>query len=126
MKTVEYQKAASRTICPQNDITNKEVIQMLHCVVGMMGELGELASCLEKHIWYGQELDVVNFNEELGDTCWYVAEGASATKTRLEDILEKNIAKLKKRFPQKYDAELVKEENRDREAERKILDDQDS
>ena len=48
MKTEEYQKAASRTICPQNDITNKEVIQMLHCVVGMMGELGELASCLEK------------------------------------------------------------------------------
>ena len=39
----------------------------------------------------------------------------------MEDVMERNIAKLKKRYAEKYTDQEAAEENRDRAAERKIL-----
>jgi len=84
----------------------------------MTGEVGELAAAVERWIYYGQELDRANVKEELGDLLWYIAECCNAMDFDLQNVMECNIAKLKKRYPAKYDGERAKEENRNRPAER--------
>jgi NTP pyrophosphatase (non-canonical NTP hydrolase)/DNA-binding XRE family transcriptional regulator len=42
-----------------------------HALLGLTGELGELADCLKKHYCYGLRLDGANLVEELGDLTFY-------------------------------------------------------
>lgn len=96
-------------------------VRINHAIIGMTGEIGELAGALEKWIYYGQHLDVVNIKEEIGDVLWYIALLCRTCKLDLNEIMEANIAKLRKRFPDKYTDERAAEEGRDRQAERKTL-----
>lgn len=41
--------------------------------------------------------------KELGDIAWYLAEAATALEIPLEDILQANIEKLKKRYPEGFE-----------------------
>ena len=53
---------------------------------------------------YGEGLRyLVNFAKELGDIAWYLAEAATAIDMPLEDILQANIDKLKKRYPDGFE-----------------------
>ena len=133
MSPDEYQKLAHRTECDHERALQRLVLhhtggggwpkgmsmRLLHSVIGMMGELGELAGALEKWIWYGQPFDDVNFKEELGDTNWYQAEAMNALEAKFEEILQKNIDKLRTRYPDKYTDEAAL--NRNLEAERTVL-----
>jgi NTP pyrophosphatase (non-canonical NTP hydrolase) len=91
--------------------------------MGMMGEVGELAGAIENWIQYNRGLDLVNIKEELGDLMWYIALMCNASGISLEEVMEKNIAKLRLRYPDKYSDHNAAEENRDRAAERNALDD---
>lgn len=138
MNASEYQKLASRTECDQersrqrmfgghisasysHDDTCRRPIRVNHAVIGLMGEVGELAAALEKWIYYGQDLDLVNVGEEVGDCLWYLSLLLNATGMSMSTIMEANISKLKKRYPERYTDERAAAENRDREAERKTL-----
>lgn len=43
-----------------------------HAVLGLIDELGEIASCLKKEIGYGKELDKTNMKEEIGDFIYFL------------------------------------------------------
>lgn len=166
-----------------------------HALLGLIDESGELASAVKKKVGYGQELNLTNIKEEIGDYSYFLARVIDqlqfnpillkkliisideVIKTKLskdskitmfdncryisiyttnillatesEDdekaiaiifnntirviqifnsicfdmnikynsILNANIAKLKARFPEKFDSSLAKEENRDRKKE---------
>jgi NTP pyrophosphatase (non-canonical NTP hydrolase) len=103
---------------------NNDTIDLLHAAIGMATEAGELLDMLKKHIFYGKDLDLVNLEEELGDADWYQSVAIHAARmkghhTTWEQIWEKNIAKLKRRYQGKFSE--TKAENRDLDAERKIL-----
>ena len=51
----------------------------------------------------GHELDKERLKKELGDIAWYLAEAATALDVPLEDILQANIDKLKKRYPDGFE-----------------------
>jgi hypothetical protein len=68
-------------------------------------------------LFYHQRLDEDNLKEEIGDLLWYVALICNTLGIQMSDCMESNIRKLQKRFPEKFDQELAKEENRDRESE---------
>lgn len=108
-------------VCPTNNADHdpNKPVRINHAVIGLMGEVGELASALEKWIYYGKLLDVANIKEELGDCLWYIAQLCNATGLSLQDIMTSNIAKLKVRYPEKYTDQNA--ETRDIEAERKAL-----
>lgn len=96
-----------------------KTIRFLHAAMGICTETGELMDALKKHLIYGKDIDKVNINEEIGDLFWYVALLADAYGFTFEDSMEKNIAKLKARYPNRFnekDAQL-----RDLEKERKVL-----
>ena len=93
--------------------------RMMHALLGMMSELGELADAIKKHLIYGASLDEVNLIEELGDGDWYRSLFGDALSVSFEEAWTKNIAKLRARYPDKFTEE--KALNRDLEAERKAL-----
>lgn len=94
-------------------------IRLLHATMGLATEAGEALDVLKKHIFYNRVLDVPNLQEELGDIFWYAAILADACDFTFEDTMEKNVAKLKARYPRRFserDAAI-----RDLELERRII-----
>ncbi|WP_127715943.1 nucleoside triphosphate pyrophosphohydrolase family protein [Halobacteriovorax sp. HLS] len=125
MNANEYVKNAIKTestdFNAMNDrLSNDGLKRLLHAGIGLSTESGEFLDALKKHIFYGKELDRVNLAEEVGDLFWYIAIVADELGLDLEDVMDKNIAKLKARYGEKFSEE--KAENRDLETERKILD----
>ena len=101
MKINEYQELAMRTLNP--DLSKKDLL--INAVMGLCGESGEAIDLVKKHLAQGHEFDKQKFAKELGDIAWYLAEAAYAIDMPLEAILEGNIEKLRKRFPEGFDSE---------------------
>ena len=96
----EYQKLAMTTLNPALD--RKDVL--INGVMGLCGESGEAIDIVKKWLAQGHELDREKLAKELGDIAWYLAETAWALDVPLEEILQANIDKLKKRYPQGFDS----------------------
>ena len=100
MNINDYQAQAMTTLNPA--LTRKEVL--INSVMGLCGESGEAIDIVKKWLAQGHELDREKLAKELGDICWYLAETATALDLSLEDIMAANIEKLKKRYPEGFDA----------------------
>ena len=96
----EYQKLAMTTL--NKNLSNKEVL--INGVMGLCGESGEAIDLVKKHFHQGHELDKEKLIKELGDVAWYIAEIAYALDVDLETVLKLNIEKLKKRYPEGFEA----------------------
>ncbi len=94
----EYQKLALTTLNPE--LKDKDIL--INGVMGLCGESGEAIDLVKKHLAQGHELDKEKLAKELGDIAWYLAETAYAIGYPLEDILQMNIDKLKKRYPEGF------------------------
>ena len=97
----EYQALAMTTLNPE--LSKKDVL--INGVMGLCGESGEAIDIVKKHLHQGHELDKEKLAKELGDIAWYLAETAWALDIPLEEILQGNIDKLKKRFPEGFSTE---------------------
>jgi len=95
----EYQKLAMTTLNPE--LNRKEVL--INSVMGLCGESGEAIDLVKKWLAQGHELDKAHLAKELGDIAWYLAEAATALDLTLEEILQANLEKLKKRYPEGFD-----------------------
>lgn len=95
MNAKEYQKQAKRTV---NSSLNKEELIKNFCL-GLGGESGEILDLFKKNLFHGHELDETKIKHELGDVLWYVVNIASVLGFDIEDIMEMNIDKLQKRYP---------------------------
>ena len=101
MTVNEYQKLAMVTLNPA--LSKKDVL--INGVMGLCGESGEAIDIVKKHLAQGHELDKAHLAKELGDIAWYLAETATALDLSLEDVFQANIDKLKKRYPEGFDAQ---------------------
>ena len=101
MEANEYQRLAMTTLNPE--LSKKDVL--INSVMGLCGEAGEAIDIVKKWMAHGHELDREHLAKELGDIAWYLAEAATALDLSLDEILEANIEKLKKRYPQGFDTE---------------------
>lgn len=111
-ESINFTAIAQRLGVPEN-------IRLLHAVIGLETEVGELQDALKKSIFYGKPLDKVNIAEEIGDAFWYMAILSDTLGVSFEEIMEKNIAKLKARYGDKFTESAAL--NRDLDTERKIL-----
>lgn len=102
MDVNEYQKAALRTV--NHSIVDK-TDALTEGLMGLSGEAGECIDLLKKHMFQGHMFDRERFAEELGDVAWYLAISANAIGYDLETVLQMNIDKLWKRYPNGFDAE---------------------
>ena len=97
----EYQKLAMTTLNPA--LSEKDVL--INGVMGLCGESGEAIDLVKKHLAQGHALDRDALIKELGDIAWYLAETAYALGVPLEEVLQRNIDKLKQRYPDGFNAE---------------------
>ena len=97
----EYQKLAMRTcnIPPENKSD-----RFYHAVFGLNSEAGEVAGILQKK-YQGHKADKQHMMKELGDCLWMIAEACEAIGTSMDAVMEMNIAKLKARYPDGFEAE---------------------
>ena len=99
MQINEYQELAMTTL--NSELSKKDVL--INSVMGLCGESGEAIDIVKKWMAQGHELDKEHLAKELGDIAWYLAEAATALDIPLEDILQANIDKLKKRYPKGFE-----------------------
>ena len=88
----EYQKEAMRSVNPES--LNDPVKGLSNTALGLCGESGEVADMVKKHLHQGHELDKE-----------HLAKGATIIGYELEDILQMNIDKLRKRYPDGFDSQ---------------------
>ena len=101
MEINEYQKLAMVTL--NKELSEKEMLT--NAVMGLCGESGEACDIVKKHLFHGHELDRDAIIKELGDVAWYLAEASEALGISLDEVLERNIEKLKKRYPEGFSSE---------------------
>ena len=104
MNNKKYLELSDRTCkhITEDFVLSPNTYDLLHATLGITGEAGELADAVKKSVFYGKPLDLVNAKEELGDICWYIAQACRTLNFDLDDIMSENIAKLSKRYPEKY------------------------
>jgi NTP pyrophosphatase (non-canonical NTP hydrolase) len=101
----EYQKLAMTTA---SDTSKQNLI--LNGVMGLCGEAGECIDIVKKHMFQGHELNREKLIDEASDCFWYLAAVATGLGITLEEIALYNVEKLKKRYPEGFDAD--KSQNR--------------
>ena len=70
--------------------------------VGLNAEAGEFLEIIKKMIFQGKPWDKDNKEHliiELGDVMWYVAQACMALEVSFDEVIERNVKKLEKRYP---------------------------
>jgi NTP pyrophosphatase (non-canonical NTP hydrolase) len=97
----EYQELAARTL--GRDRTHEQ--QLANAALGLTGESGEVADLIKKHLFHATPLDQDALVKELGDCLWYLGAFATVLGLSLDDIAQRNIDKLRRRYPEGFDPE---------------------
>ncbi len=101
MTANEYQRLAMTTLNPE--LSKKDIL--INGVMGLCGESGEAIDLVKKWLAQGHDLNKEALAKELGDIAWYLAETAYALDLPLETILQGNLDKLRKRYPEGFHTE---------------------
>jgi NTP pyrophosphatase (non-canonical NTP hydrolase) len=90
----EYQKRALTTALS----SNTDFQDLMHWVLGINGEAGEIAEKMKKIIrdknGVMTEEDKKDFGKEMGDVLWYLAVFANHLGLKLDDVAQANLDKL--------------------------------
>lgn len=84
---------------------------ILHGILGVGTEAAEMVEMLREHMDGGAQIDRTKLISEMGDTLWYTAMLCRALNVTMEDVMAFNIEKLRKRFPDKFDAQRAINKN---------------
>jgi NTP pyrophosphatase (non-canonical NTP hydrolase) len=123
-KPIEEEKVVAVLDFPEQPLHKEKALdsthmEFLHHAMGANTEGGEVLKAVLAAIFDGKPLDKTNIREEIGDVLWYLAGLCRLCDTTLEAEMERNIAKLAKRYPGKYTDEAAL--NRNLDAEREVL-----
>ena len=109
----DYQTAALRTASDAGLASSES--RLMNAALGLCGEAGEFAELVKKHLFHGHDLDREKMTKEIGDVLWYVAFACNAVGVNLEDVATRNIAKLRARYPERFETELSVSKDETRE-----------
>jgi len=71
---------------------------LIHMIMGVSGEVGELLDAIKKTVIYGKMIDMDHVIEELGDIEFYLEGLRQGLGLNRDEILQANIDKLQKRY----------------------------
>ena len=84
------------------DGEGSKIHRLLTAAVGISAEGGEFMEIVKKMVFQGKPWDEHNRKHliiELGDVMWYVMQACMALDVSLDEVVEGNVDKLKKRYP---------------------------
>lgn len=96
----EYQRLAGRTARH-----GRGGLYLAILALGVAGEAGEVADMIKKVVGHGHALDDDDLVKELGDVLWYLAAMSTALGVSLSDVADRNVAKLRARYPDGFTEE---------------------
>lgn len=102
-----YQKEVQRTTARTSATSLDGALAMT--AMGLAGETGEVCDILKKYVFHAHELDRDKLELEIGDVAWYLAALCNALNVPLKEVLDKNVEKLRKRYPSGFSAERSKD-----------------
>ena len=85
------------------DREGANIERLLTAGVGINAEGGEFLEIIKKMIFQGKPWNQDNREHliiELGDIMWYVAQACMALGVSMDQVLETNVKKLEKRYPE--------------------------
>ena len=88
--------------------------RLMTSAIGMLAESGEFAEVMKKILFQGKEMNEENrfhMKRELGDVLWYWIQGCIALGYTPEEVMQENIKKLEKRYPNGF--EVARSEKRE-------------
>lgn len=94
----DYQCEAMRTAADLGSTRDN----LLHAMLGLMDEVGELAKTMKAELAYGKELDINNLVEETGDVLWFTALMCNNLGVPMSYVAMNNLAKLRRRYPDAF------------------------
>jgi len=97
----EYQQHNRRLYKPHVRLSEMDAA-LLDWVLGLAGEVGELAELVKHCVFHGESLNKMIVAKELGDILWYVGATADTLGIKLQDVMELNKAKLDHRHGAVY------------------------
>lgn len=95
MNLKEYQKICKKTAKKFDDKREEAYTWGL----GMAGEAGDVAGCIKKVFAHENKSVEKGIKENIGDTLWYIAMLCNVFGWDLNEILNENVSKLAKRYP---------------------------
>lgn len=105
MNADAYQTAAARTLIDRPDAEYSDhEIMLVWNALKLNGEAGEIAELIGKGVFHQHGIDRDKLIKELGDVLWYVAALCTKLDVSLSEVMERNIAKLKERYPNGYNS----------------------
>ena len=84
------------------DEKGANIERLLTAGVGINAEGGEFLEIIKKMIFQGKPFNEDNKEHliiELGDLMWYAAQACIALDVTMDEVLDRNITKLSKRYP---------------------------
>lgn len=89
---------------------NGNFTRLDNAVTGLVGESGEVMDVWKKVKYHGLEFDEakVRFVKELGDVCWYLFQTAYALRIPVNELIDKNVEKLKERHANGFSSEYMR------------------
>lgn len=91
------------------------VLPLLHAMMGMVTEVGEMMDLMKKYLIYNKPLDKKKLKDEQGDLFFYLMNAIRVNDSTLDIVMKLNEAKLRVRFPDGYSHERRKNRNREDE-----------
>lgn len=82
----------------EDSLIGDQKVHLIHMVMGVSGESGELLDAIKKFTIYGKDLDRENVIEELGDLEFYLEGIRQSLSITRDETLQANIDKLGKRY----------------------------
>ena len=85
------------------DQKGANIERLMTAAVGISAEGGEFTEIVKKMVFQGKPFNEDNREHliiELGDVLWYVAQATQALEISMEEVLDTNIRKLSKRYPE--------------------------
>lgn len=90
MTIQEYQAFATLGHKPGNGL-------IVHSL-GIVGEVGEVIDCIKKGLRDEVPTDREHLKEELGDVLWYICNIATDLHVAMEEVIDINVDKIKRRY----------------------------
>jgi len=84
------------------DHTGGHNMALMHAALGIAGEAGEVVDLIKKITINGRPTDMADIMEELGDLEFYLSMLRSQLHIDRQVVLQMNIEKLRKRYPNGY------------------------
>lgn len=100
----KYQQAAAKTARGSVDMDLQKT-RVSVAAMGLAGECGEVVDALKKWVGHDHPFNREEIVKEMGDVLWYLAELGTALGIDLNEVAEKNEAKLRARYPEGFSVE---------------------